>query len=115
MTGRPMIRFLCVTAVAKNGSPDWTSWSAIFSAERERLNRPEQHSTEHSARYGDQPQGNWDTVREVNLPDLETKVTESQREAWALGYQAGLSDAQSGGGTTVNPFHPLRQETLQNR
>jgi hypothetical protein len=30
-----------------------------------------------------------DTVREVELPDLEAKVTESQQEAWTLGYQAG--------------------------
>ena len=47
-----------------------------------------------------------DTVREVDVPDLATKVTESQREAWASGYQAGLSDSQSGGRTTTNPFHP---------
>ena len=47
-----------------------------------------------------------DTVREVDVPDLATKVTESQREAWASGYHAGLSDSQSGGRTTTNPFHP---------
>jgi hypothetical protein len=45
----------------------------------------------------------------VELPDLEAKVTESQRAAWALGYEAGLSDAQAGGKSTANPFHPLRQ------
>ncbi len=48
----------------------------------------------------------------MDLPDLEAKVTESQREAWTLGYQAGLSDAQAGGKRTANPFHPLRQNTV---
>jgi hypothetical protein len=62
-------------------------------------------------RYG-KHQEQVNTVREVELPDLETKVTESQREAWALGYQAGLSDAQAGGRTTPNPFHPLRESRV---
>jgi len=48
-------------------------------------------------------------VRTVDLPELEERVTESQREAWALGYQAGIADSQTRTGTpTQNPFHPLR-------
>ena len=45
-------------------------------------------------------------------PDLEAKVTESQREARTLVSQAGLSDARADGRTTANPFHPLRQSTV---
>lgn len=86
-----------------------------IAAERERLNRPQPDTGDRPARYGGQQNEQRDTVREVDLPDLETKVTESQREAWALGYQAGLSDAQSGGKTTANPFHPLREENFQTR
>ena len=49
------------------------------------------------------------SVRTVDLPELEDRVTESQREAWALGYQAGIADSQTRTGTpTQNPFHPLR-------
>jgi hypothetical protein len=49
------------------------------------------------------------SVRTVDLPELEERVTESQREAWALGYQAGIADSQTRTGTpTQNPFHPLR-------
>ena len=90
-----------------------------IAAERERLNRPadsrdqpgRRSGDQYDPRSGDQPEP-VDTVREVHLPDLETKVTESQREAWTLGYQAGLSDAQSGGRTTANPFHPLRESRV---
>lgn len=73
-----------------------------IAAERERLNQPDPVASD------DRRGQHVDNVREVQLPDLEAKVTESQREAWTLGYQAGLSDAQ-GGGRTSNPFHPLRQ------
>ena len=53
--------------------------------------------------------GRADSVSSVDLPELEERVTESQREAWALGYQAGVSDSRtSTGGPTQNPFHPLR-------
>ena len=49
------------------------------------------------------------SVRTVDLPELEERVTESQREAWALGYQAGVADSQTTTGRpTQNPFHPLR-------
>lgn len=79
-----------------------------------RLNRPEPDTRQPAeTRHGGQQQQRLDTVREMELPELEAKVTESQREAWTLGYQAGLSDAQAGGTTTVNPFHPLRQDTVQ--
>jgi hypothetical protein len=81
-----------------------------IAAEREQLNRPDP-DTRHQggSRDGGQHRDHLDTVREVELPDLEAKVTESQRAAWSLGYEAGLSDAQAGGKTTANPFHPLRQ------
>ncbi|WP_395727835.1 hypothetical protein [Nakamurella sp.] len=50
-----------------------------------------------------------ESVRTVDLPQLEERVTESQREAWALGYQAGVADSQTRTGSpTQNPFHPLR-------
>lgn len=53
--------------------------------------------------------GRADSVSSVDLPELEERVTESQRKAWALGYQAGVSDSRtSTGGPTQNPFHPLR-------
>lgn len=59
-----------------------------------------------SANVGDRPAG---SVRTVDLPELEERVTESQREAWALGYQAGVADSQTRTGSpTQNPFHPLR-------
>jgi len=76
--------------------------------ERERLNRPDTdlRDQQGSDRHGVDP------VREVDLPDLESKVTESQREAWTLGYQAGLADAQAGGRSTANPFHPLRESRV---
>ncbi len=74
--------------------------------ERERLNRPEARPSQTDPRDG------VDGVREVDLPDLESKVTESQREAWTLGYQAGLADAQAGGRSTANPFHPLRESRV---
>jgi hypothetical protein len=49
-----------------------------------------------------------ESVRTVDLPELEERVTESQREAWALGYQAGVADSQTRTGSpTQNPFHPL--------
>jgi hypothetical protein len=85
-----------------------------ITAERERLNRPEPGAREQaeSRDDGGQRRERLDSVREVDLPDLEAKVTESQREAWRLGYQAGLSDAQEGGKTTANPFHPLKQYTV---
>jgi len=76
--------------------------------ERERLNRPD---VRHEGSHRDDS-GRGDAVREVDLPDLESKVTESQREAWTLGYQAGLADAQAGGRTTANPFHPLRESRV---
>jgi len=82
-----------------------------IAAERERLNRPEPDTRAPAGSPRPDPD-QVDTVREVELPDLEAKVTESQREAWALGYQAGLSDAQQGGATTAKPFHPLRQSTI---
>ena len=83
-------------------------------AERERLNRPSADSRDQPGRRsGDQydprsgdRQEPVDAVREVDVPDLESRVTGSQREAWASGYRAGLSDAQSGGRATTNPFHP---------
>ena len=86
----------------------------VIAAGRERLNRPSADSRDQpGARSGDQydprsgdRQEPVDAVREVDVPDLESRVTGSQREAWALGYQAGLSDAQSGGRTTTNPSHP---------
>ena len=84
-----------------------------ITAERERLNRPEPDTRQPAgSRHGGQQREQFDTVREVELPDLEAKVTESQREAWRLGYQAGLSDAQAGGKTTANPFHPLKEYTV---
>ncbi|MGS0684909.1 hypothetical protein ACVBEQ_07120 [Nakamurella sp. GG22] len=72
-----------------------------IAVERERLSRPDPEPGDVGRNQ------HLDSVREVQLPDLEAKVTESQREAWTLGYQAGLSDAQNGGQTS-NPFHPLR-------
>ena len=84
-----------------------------IAAEREHLNRPEQDARQQEgSRHGDRQRDHLDTVREVELPDLEAKVTESQREAWTLGYQAGLSDAQADGKTTPNPFHPLRESIV---
>ena len=85
-----------------------------IAAERERLNRPEPAMREQaeSRDDGGRRRERLEGVREVDLPDLEAKVTESQREAWRLGYQAGLSDAQAGGKTTANPFHPLKEYTV---
>jgi len=84
-----------------------------IAAERERLNQPEPDTRQPAgSRHGGQQREQFDTVREVELPDLEAKVTESQREAWRLGYEAGLSDARADGQTTANPFHPLRQNTV---
>ena len=81
-----------------------------IAAEREQLNRPEPDTRRPAeSRDSGQHRDRLETVREVELPDLEAKVTESQRAAWALGYEAGLSDAQAGGKSTANPFHPLRQ------
>jgi hypothetical protein len=81
-----------------------------IAAEREQLNRPEPDTRRPAgSRDSGQHRDQVDTVREVELPDLEAKVTESQRAAWALGYEAGLSDAQAGARSTANPFHPLRQ------
>ena len=90
--------------------------------ERERLGRPDVRDEAETRRgdqprngdqrYGDHDRDHVDAVREVDLPDLESKVTESQREAWTLGYQAGLADAQAGGPTTANPFHPLRESRV---
>ena len=84
-----------------------------IAAERERLNRPEPELREQPESRDDRGQHRErpGSVRQVDLPDLEAKVTESQREAWRLGYQAGLSDAQAGGTTTANPFHPLKEYT----
>ena len=82
-----------------------------IAAEREQLTRPESDPRE-QAESGHAGQEPGHSVREVELPDLEAKVTESQREAWALGYQAGRADAQSGEQTTSNPFHPLRQNSV---
>ena len=64
--------------------------------------------TDRGARAED-ASGRPSSVRTVDLPELEDRVTESQREAWALGYQAGIADSQTRTGTpTQNPFHPLR-------
>jgi hypothetical protein len=76
--------------------------------ERNRLNRPEEDDQQ-PARSGDPTDERTGSVRRVDLPELEEKVTESQREAWALGYQAGVADSQNRTGEqTQNPFHPLR-------
>ena len=85
-----------------------------IAAERDRLNRPEPEMGERaeSRDDGGQHRERPGSVREVDLPDLEAKVTESQREAWRLGYEAGLSDAQAGGNRTANPFHPLKEYTV---
>src|SRR6476469_7976236 len=85
-----------------------------IAAERERLNRPEPERREQAESRDDDGQRRErpGSVREVDLPDLEAKVTESQREAWRLGYQAGLSDAQAGGNRTANPFHPRKEYTV---
>lgn len=75
--------------------------------ERDRLSRPDD-GDHRPARPGTGDR-HPDTVRQVDLPELEEKVTESQREAWALGYQAGIADSQTRTGEpTQNPFHPLR-------
>ena len=102
-----------------------------IAAERERLNRadidPNNGRTDDrypddgrtGDRYPDQAaergahaenaSGRSGSVRTVDLPELEERVTESQREAWALGYQAGIADSQTRtGNPTQNPFHPLR-------
>ncbi len=63
----------------------------------------------HRGTGADDGAGRDGSVRTVDLPELEERVTESQREAWALGYQAGIADSQTRTGTpTQNPFHPLR-------
>ena len=59
--------------------------------ERDRLNRPDDGDPAPRSGTGDRHP---DSVRRVDLPELE-KVTESQREAWALGYQAGIADSQT--------------------
>jgi len=59
-----------------------------IAVERERLNRPESDTRQRAGSSAGGPE-QVDTVREVELPDLEAKVTESQQEAWTLGYQAG--------------------------
>lgn len=75
--------------------------------ERDRLNRPDD-GDQQPARSGTGDR-HTDSVRQVDLPELEEKVTESQREAWAMGYQAGIADSQTRTGEpTQNPFHPLR-------
>ena len=60
-----------------------------IAAERERLNRPEPEVREQpdSRNEAGQRRERPGSVREVDLPDLEAKVTESQREAWRLGYK----------------------------
>lgn len=76
--------------------------------ERDRLNRTDVDDQRPalSGNPADRPSG---SVPQVDLPELEERVTESQREAWALGYQAGIADSQTRtGGHTPNPFHPLR-------
>jgi hypothetical protein len=92
-----------------------------IAAERDRLSRSdlgddtadgrlreERQADERSAGPA-QPDRRTDSVRSVDLPELEERVTESQREAWALGYQAGIADSQTRtGNPTQNPFHPLR-------
>ena len=73
--------------------------------ERDRLNRPDDGDRSGRPSGDERVQ----SVREVGLPELEEKVTESQREAWNLGYQAGIADSQTRTGQhTPNPFHPLR-------
>lgn len=88
-----------------------------IAVERERLNRASGgESRNDSGRQTDSAVGHTDrgdrqagSVAHVDLPELEERVTESQREAWALGYQAGVADAQTRTGEqTLNPFHPLR-------
>ena len=75
--------------------------------ERDRLNRPD--DGDHQPARSGTGHRHTDSVRQVDLPELEEKVTESQREAWALGYQAGIADSQTRTGEpTQNPFHPLR-------
>lgn len=79
-----------------------------IAVERDRLNRRDD-SDQQPARSGRPENERNGSVRQVDLPELEEKVTESQREAWALGYQAGVADSQTRTGEqTQNPFHPLR-------
>jgi hypothetical protein len=76
--------------------------------ERDRLNRPD--DGDQSPVQSGTGDPHIDSVRAVDLPELEERVTESQREAWALGYQAGVADSQTRTGErTQNPFHPLRE------
>ena len=61
--------------------------------ERERLDRsdvadPAAAGDVRSEGRRDQPVA---SVRRVDLPELEERVTESQREAWELGYRAGIA------------------------
>lgn len=92
-----------------------------IATERERLNRPDAGNDPAGGRLRDErpddkrragPAGadhRTGSMRTVDLPELEERVTESQREAWALGYQAGIADSQTRTGSpTQNPFHPLR-------
>ena len=82
-----------------------------IAAERERLNRPDEarESAGRESASSDAGDGQSGSVSRVELPELEERVTESQREAWAMGYQAGIADAQAGTTErTRNPFHPLR-------
>ena len=81
--------------------------------ERARLTRTDREADQRDARREDPRQDSRDdrsgSYARVDLPELEERVTESQREAWALGYQAGVADSQSRtGDRSVNPFHPLR-------
>lgn len=78
-----------------------------IAVERERLHRSDDsHDSAGSTTGRDERPG---SVPRVDLPELEERVTESQREAWALGYQAGVADSQTRTGQpTLNPFHPLR-------
>jgi hypothetical protein len=75
----------------------------VISAERERLNRPSADSRDqpgrrsgdqYDPRSGDQ-QEPVDTLREVDVPGLETKVTESQREAGAIGLAMRTTQRRS--------------------
>jgi hypothetical protein len=89
--------------------------------ERERLNRADPGNSPSDGQVRDERDADerrirpteadhqTESVRTVDLPELEERVTESQREAWALGYQAGVADSQTRTGSpTQNPFHPLR-------
>ena len=77
-----------------------------IATERDRLNRPDDGDRSGRPAVDERVQ----SLREVDLSELEEKVTEGQREAWNLGYQAGIADSQTRTGQrTPNPFHPLRE------